>query len=103
FRIFPIWDLTMKIVLKQKPMLRRNFMFFLGDIALMLELFGVCLALVYINKAREAGGLVRAAGIILLIGSLLLGFCTMMAVSKRRGFIENEMKSMKDKMMNKGE
>ncbi len=78
-------------------------MFFLGDIALMLELFGFCLALVFLGKAAKEGGLMRAAGIILLIGSLFLGFCTTMAVSKRRGFLENEVKAIKENMMKKGE
>ncbi len=73
-------------------------MFFLGDIALMLELFGFCIALVLINRGKNEGGLVRAAGIILLIGSLVLGLCTSMGVSKRRGFIEKE---MKENMMKK--
>ncbi len=66
-------------------------MFFLGDIALMLELFGFCIALVFLARARTEGGAVRAAGIILLIGSLLLAFCTSWGVYKRRAYIEKEM------------
>lgn len=68
-------------------------MFFLGDIALMLELFGFCIALVLLSK--KEGGLVRAAGVILLIGSIVLALCTSMGVYKRRAFIEKEFKEMK--------
>jgi hypothetical protein len=65
-------------------------MFFLGDIAFMLELFGFCLALVLLHQAKKEDGLVRAAGIILLIGSIVLALCTSMGVYKRRAFIEKE-------------
>jgi hypothetical protein len=63
-------------------------MFFLGDIAFMLELFGLCFALVLL--AKKEGGLVRTAGVILLIGSIVLAVCTSMGVSKRRAFLEKE-------------
>ena len=63
-------------------------MFFLADIAFMFELFGFCLALVFLHRAKTEGGLVRAAGIILLIGSLVLGLWTAMGVNKRRAFFE---------------
>ncbi len=82
-------------------------MFFLGDIALMLELFGFCFSLVLLHKAsrgccghdetrreNNGHGLVRAAGVILLIGSLVLAGCTSMGIYKRRAFINKEM--MKD-------
>ncbi len=83
-------------------------MFFLGDIALMLELFGFCIALVLLHKAnhdchgetrRESAGLIRAAGTILLIGSLILAGCTSMGIYKRRAFMNKEM--MKDSTMRK--
>ncbi len=69
-------------------------MFFLGDIAFMLELFGFCMALVLLHQSRKEGGLVRAAGIILLLGSLLFGFCTAMGVYARRTLIEKECMEM---------
>lgn len=78
-------------------------MFFLGDIAFMLELFGFCLALVLLHQAKKENGLVRAAGVILLIGSIVLGLCTSMGVYKRRMYMEKKyMKCMtKDKSMTK--
>lgn len=65
-------------------------MFFLGDIALMLELFGFCLALVLLHRGTSEGGLVRAAGVILLIGSIVLILCTGMGMYKRRAFLDKE-------------
>ncbi len=71
-------------------------MFFLGDIALMLELFGFCVALVLLHQAaKENGGLVRVAGIILLIGSVVLALCTSMGVYKRRTMGKEVMEHMK--------
>ncbi len=63
-------------------------MFFLADIAFMLELFGFCMALMLIHRAKEAGGLVRTAGILLLIGSVLLAGSTFMGVKVRRAACE---------------
>lgn len=64
-------------------------MFFLGDIALVLELFAFCVALAFLHHAsKENSALLRVAGIILLVGSLALGVCTWMGVSKRRAFLE---------------
>lgn len=65
-------------------------MFFLGDIALMLELFGFCIALVLLHQAKKDNGLVRAAGIILLIGSLFLAIMTSCGMYKKRAFIEKQ-------------
>ena len=63
---------------------------FLGEIAFMLELFGFCIGLILLHKAASEGGLVRAAGIILLIGSIFLGLCTLTGAYERRAFIEKE-------------
>ncbi|MBS0656025.1 MAG: hypothetical protein JSR46_09625, partial [Verrucomicrobia bacterium] len=66
-------------------------MFFLGDIAFMLELFGFCIALMFLHHAKKEGsGLARAAGVILLIGSVILALCTTMGVSARRAYFEKE-------------
>lgn len=70
-------------------------MFFLADIALILELFGFCLALVLIHQGSKEGGLVRSAGVILLIGSIFLAACTSMSVYKKRGFLEKKWEEMK--------
>ena len=71
-------------------------MFFLGDIALMLELLSFCLALVFLHYARvQNNGMVRTAAVILLIGSLILGACTSMAIYKRRALLCKEL-SLKD-------
>ena len=70
-------------------------MFFLGDIALMLELFGFCVALVLLHQSRQENGLVRAAGVILLIGSVVLALCTSMSVYKRRTMGKEVMEHIK--------
>ena len=75
-------------------------MFFLGDIAFMLELFGFCIALVLLHQAKKENGLVRAAGVILLVGSIVLAICTSMGVSARRSFFDKEyMEHMKQERL----
>ena len=50
---------------------------FLGDIAFMLELFAVAGGLVLLYQAsRENAGLLRAAGLVLVIGGILTAACT---------------------------
>jgi hypothetical protein len=65
-------------------------MFFLADIAFMWELFGFCIGLAFLGRARTEGGLARAAGVILIIGSLALALCTAMGVNKRKGWFDKE-------------
>jgi hypothetical protein len=65
-------------------------MFFLADIAFMWELIGFCMSLILLHKAKNEGGLIRAAGIVLLVGSLALALCTAMGVSKKRAFMQKE-------------
>ena len=72
-------------------------MFFLADIAFMLELFGFCLALHFLHQGAKEGGLVRTAGVILLIGSIVLGLCTASGVYARRALIEKEVMKMEEK------
>ncbi len=73
-------------------------MFFLADIAFMLELFGFCLALLFLHQGKKEGGLVRVAGVLLLIGSIVLGLCTSMGVYARRALIEKEIVKMETEM-----
>ncbi len=79
--------------------------FFLGDIALMLELFGFVFGLVLLHKGSKEGGLVRAAGVILLIGSIFLAVCTGMGAYKMRcgKFMEHMSKEAKERTRSNNE
>lgn len=51
---------------------------FLGDIAGMLEIFAIALGLVLLHRAAKESPakLLRAAGLVLVVGGLLVGICT---------------------------
>lgn len=73
-------------------------MFFIADIALMLELMGFVFGLVLLYHAKKADGLVRAAGIIMIVGSIIIGIWTCMGIYKIRSHrMMEHMKHMKEK------
>lgn len=50
---------------------------FLADIAGMLEVFAVAGGLVLLHRARkESAGLLKAAGLVLVVGGVAVGLCT---------------------------
>lgn len=66
----------------------------------MLELAGLAFGLVLLHQAKKADGLVRAAGIIMVIGSIVVGICTGMGMYKIRSHhMMEHMKHMKEKQV----
>ena len=74
---------------------------FLGDIAFMIELFGFAFGLILLHHAKKDGKLLRVAGIVMIVGSILFAICTGMGVYKMRSHnwmehMSKEMKEMKE-------
>lgn len=73
-------------------------MLMLGDVALVLQLIAFCFGLVLLHHAKKEGGLVRAAAIVLIVGSILLAAstCTGMCKVRASKWMEHVSKEMKE-------